>query len=124
MSLSRISTIEKIQDMLTKLEPFYEIGKIRPIFLHEKAADLPADMVREGYQWLVAVYQSAFNKVIDNWNLCKPEIWKRYFLFGGFEEHAEMRLLMDSLHNLKKMVSKRPMLFQKSKINKMLKEKK
>lgn len=124
MSLSRVKTVEKIDKMLTDMYKLMDIGKIKKIFIHPQAAELPADVVRAGYQWLIAVYQEAFHKVWKIWKLCEPEVWDRYFKFGGFEDHAEVKLLRASLLHLKKAMHVRPVLFLKGKSSKMLKGRK
>lgn len=123
MSLSRVKTIKKIEEMLDGMYKLLEIGKIKKVFLHELAVELPADVVRSGYQWLIAVHQEAFQKVWKIWKLCEPKVWNRYFVFGGFEDHREMKLLRASLQYLKRVMRVRPVLFLKGKSSKLLRKK-
>lgn len=124
MSLSRAKTIKKIEQMLTGMYKLLDIGKIKPIYIHPQAAELPADVVREGYQWLIAIYQEAYHKVWSVWKLCDEEVWDRYFAFGGFEDHREVKMLRAALLHLKKSMRVRPVLFLKGKSSKILKRKK
>ena len=124
MSLSRAKTIEKIEQMLTGMYKLLDIGKIKKVFLHEQAAELPADVVREGYQWLIAIHQEAYHKVWKTWKLCPEDVWDRYFKFGGFEDHDEVKMLRAALLHLKKAMHVRPVLFLKGKSSKILKRKK
>ena len=122
MALSRVRTVNRILTMLNNMGKLFDIGKIRPVFVHEDSPILPANTVREGYQWLLAVYQGPFQKVLDIWNLCPEKVWDRYFLFGGFEEHREMILLRKALIHLKKSMYRRPVLFTKSKVTKLVRK--
>ena len=122
MALSRVKTLERINKMLAETAKLFDIGKIRSVFIHEDSAILPADIVREGYQWLLAIHQGPFQKVIDIWKLCPEEVWDRYFLFGDFEDHREMKLLRGALIHLKKSMYRRPVLFTKSKATKLIRK--
>jgi len=122
MALSRVKTIERINDMLADMAKLFDIGKIKPVFVHVDSAILPAELVREGYQWLVAVHQGPFQQVLNIWKLCPEQVWDRYFLFGGFEEHREMMLLHKALVHLKKSMYRRPVLFTKSKATKLIRK--
>jgi len=122
MALSRVKTLERINKMLAEAAKLFNIGKIKPVFVHEDSAILPVDVVREGYQWLLAVHQGPFQKVLDIWKLCPEGVWDRYFLFGGFEEHREMVLLHKALIQLKKAMYRRPVLFTKSKVTKLVRK--
>jgi hypothetical protein len=89
----------------------------------EDATILRADFIRPAYHWLLGVHDLEYNDVLDIKRLLKPEIWKRYKDWGGFDDHREMVLLQARLSELRrKLVSReRPDFFKKTLIAKGLK---
>jgi len=120
MALSRVKTIEKIHEILTDMDTLLKVGKVREVFIHPEAHTLPATIVRDGLQWLIAI-QESFEPVLEIWKLCKPDVWARYFSLGGFDDHAEVMLLRQRLKVLKRTMMHRPVLFLKGKSSAIIK---
>ena len=76
---------------------------------------LPYAMIKEGYNWLIRVYTHEYLAVLKVRELCKPEIWERMLLLGGFEEHREMKMLRGAqkLFRATCVSRKRPDLFKR-----------
>lgn len=123
MALSRVKTIDKIKALLTEMQPLMTKGKLRENYfhIHEDATQLPAAIVREALQWLVAVYQDTYIKVLKVWKLCPEEVWKRYETFKDFGAHAEVILLNQKLAAYRAQMHKRPVFFVKRKVNAIIK---
>lgn len=125
---------------MTKEKLLVEINKMvdemQVCLTHIKATDgylripadvlehLPEEMLAEGHRWLKAIYEGRFLKWCRVWRLRTPEMWRRYFTWGGFENHREMVMLREVSHEVRQAVVSRarPDVFKKGKINVILKK--
>ena len=73
-------------------------------------------LVRDAYKWLKSVMVGPLVPVEKAWKLCPPKVWERYFQLGGFEDCAEMKILLRALNALRKSISarERPTFYRKS----------
>jgi hypothetical protein len=94
------------------------------MLLPEEAIKAPVENIREGYKWLVCVFEMRHRRWTTVRGLLVEEQWARYYLWGGFDNHREMIMLKEaSLHLRQAVISRaRPDLFKKSKLSAILKK--
>lgn len=76
---------------------------------------LPLAIIKEAREWCRELFTVEYAKILSIKKLLSDELWKRYELWGGFEEHRECVMLREALDQFrKKIVDKnRPIYFKK-----------
>ena len=75
-----------------------------------------------GYYWLRDIHGHEWRAAKGIKDLLKQEIWDRYDTWGGYEDHAEMRLRKETRKALKLRYKTRPLLFRKGKLANVIKK--
>jgi len=126
MAHSKKFMLEEIQRMATSMElALKHINSPEgALVLPEEASTIPVDVVREGYKWLVTIFDVRYHRWATVRALLAEDQWERYYLWGGFDNHREMVMLKEaSLHLRQEIVSRtRPDLFKRGKINVIIKK--
>lgn len=124
--MKKVEMISAMAVMLFQMKPMIlKSGFAKTVELggsQEDLAEVHMDHVREGYKWLLTVYETEYKSVMEIRKLLPEETWDRYERWGGFDEHREVVLLKERLAVLKKAMtmSKRPNIFKKTKVEKWL----
>lgn len=124
--MKKIELISAMSSMLFQMKPMIlKSGFAKTIELggdHDDLEEVHMDHVREGYKWLLAIYEDKYKAVMKIRKLLPEETWDRYERWGDFDEHREVVLLRERLAVLKKAMamSKRPDIFKKTKVEKWL----
>lgn len=117
--------LQEIADLLTEMRPAFErIGVKRNFpFLHPRSNELPSDIIIEAWRWLKYLHAGVYADYMRVRKLLPEEIWKRYALLGGFENHREVVMLRDAGKLVRSHVTHvaRPSLFKRSFVEEMLK---
>lgn len=117
MSLSRKHMIDEIVMMADDMFPEFEEIKVRGSHLNlpDEAIEFPAAMVKEGYDWLLKIWENQFAAVRKVRNLLTADQWARYKLWGSFDETQEMVMLKEKQVPFRKAIvgRDRPDLFKK-----------
>lgn len=117
------SKVSMLSDMSTQgieiMDTLVREGvSIKPEHLNvpDGSEDLRADFIRPAYHWVADLYESEYTEITRIKAMQPDEIWSRYKLWGGFEDHREVVLLKEALNALRtKLVSrKRPDFYKKS----------
>ena len=118
----------KKADMLAEINSVLLVGKDHltrikapKIFLDpptEDWAKMPYAMISKAHAWFRRTMLDKYQKYLKVWALCKPEIWARMFAIGGFDDHAEAKLLTAAGVALRRALNKpdRPDFFKKGKV--------
>lgn len=109
MRLTKVEKIQVMREMLDELKPFIEESglKINYLVLPPEVSQLPAEMITAGYKWLDEIHSLNLSNLQYIDGLLKPEIWKRYKLWGGYEDHREMLMRTAALKKLRKEICTR-----------------
>lgn len=65
-------------------------------------ANMPMDWIREAYEWAKGV-DFILKDLAKIYALLTPELWKRYDLWGDFDDHQEVKLRNKARHRIKKL---------------------
>ena len=126
MAHSKLFMLDEIKRMVAEMQSAFKHIKTpeEHLVLPEETINLSADLIREGYKWLVIVFDNKHSRWLKVRSLLDESQWDRYFLWGGFENHREMVMLKEaSLHLRREVVARtRPDLFKRSKLNVLFKK--
>lgn len=106
MGYSKEFMLEGMANMLAEMSPALEFAgvKISMLQIPEDAKEFKADFIRPAFHWLDSVYETEFKAYSDVRDLCSEEVWKRYFLWGDYEDHREVIMLREAAAVLKKRI--------------------
>jgi len=126
MGRSKTVMLDRMRRRISEMKPFIKMSKSKEGVLDfpDDSIHVPASLMREGYSWLMTIVDGPFYAVRKVWALCPKEVWDRYFLFGGFDDHREMIMLKTALKEFRKqiMTRNRPGFFKKGKRNGIIKK--
>jgi hypothetical protein len=108
-----------MKEILDLMHPMMELCKIKPLNIPDDVEQLPRSFIITGYEWLDNIYKKEWRDV-NNIRLLLPEdAWKRYLLWGEFEDHREVRLFNEAARKFKKVINSRqkPGFFKKGVMN-------
>ena len=79
------------------------------------ANGLPFDLVEEAYVWIKGIFDAEYATILKIKKLLSEEMWERYRVWGGFEDHRESVMLREAHEAFRaKLVSKlRPAYFHR-----------
>lgn len=120
---SKEEMVIEIQHMVSIMKPFYKDANIKEntLQIKSKYINLPFDMIKQGYDWLVTVFNSEFDAIRQIKKLLPEDTWERYRLWGLMDDdnYAEVKLLKQRnkiLHSIITSISK-PDLYKRTKVN-------
>ena len=81
----------------------------------EDCSKFPYDIIKEGYNYIKNLMK-LYEEFKEAYDLIPPELWKRYFIWEGFEQHVEYQMLMKAKKQLISATrkSKLPKFFKKT----------
>ncbi len=84
----------------------------------EDIIEVHNEYIIAGEKWLATIEIKEYRELRKTWKLRTPEVWANYDALGGFEDHAEVKLLRTAKHNFRRAITsqKRPDLFKKTKV--------
>ena len=78
--------------------------------------DLPKEATKkqaeDAYTWLNCIYENEYNVLKIIMDLRTKEVWDRYDSWGGFDEHAEMKMRKVARRALKSCYKHRTSIFK------------
>lgn len=124
--MNRSDMVNDMRRMLTDMNTLLDKACIVDILCVPAGADkLTVKFIKGGYDWLLSIYENQFAKALKVWKLLPEALWKRYAVWGCFEDHREAVMLTEALAELKKVImcQGRPPFFKKAIIAKRLSKK-
>jgi len=124
--MNRVSMIHDMRLMLDSMNNMLVRARVQGILCVPIGSEkLTTKFIKEGHDWLKEVYGNQYKDVDKVWKLLPEALWKRYEVWGDFEEHREAKMLTAALCELRKAIIciGRPAFFKKSIINKRLDKK-
>lgn len=126
MAHSKEHMLTTIAEMVTTMKAALEFAKVKGthLILHERVSEMPADMIREGFNWLVFIFENQYLEYTKVRALLTDDQWARYLLWEDFEDFREVVLLRKATFEFRRAIVSRcrPVLFKKVKVNGKLRE--
>ena len=124
--MNRKTMVYEMRNMLTYMSTLLDKAGIAGVLgVPEHSEKLTAAFVKGGYDWLRNIYENQYAKALEVWKLLPEALWKRYAVWGCFEDHREAIMLTNALAEMKKVImcQGRPAFFKKAIIAKRLRSK-
>lgn len=106
-------TIAEIVKLLEDMRPIFErAGNSDKFIIYSECNKLPGYVLEEARNWLQALYDGSYKDYMKIRGMQPEAFWKRYELWGEFDEHRECRLLAEKLTVFKQSCRGRPLIFR------------
>lgn len=117
MGHSKEHMLTTIAEMRTTMKDALEFSKVKDthLVLHDRALELPAELIREGFNWLKHIFEHQYKEYIKVRLLLSDDQWARYLLWEDFEDFREVVLLRKATFEFRRRIVSRfrPNLFKK-----------
>lgn len=127
MAKKKADLIVEIKMAAAVMNGFHERWNMKEnhLFVHEQCELFHMDVIRTAHKWIMKIYTGDFKQYQKTRKLLPEETWRRYFLWGGFEDHEEMVLLRGHTHQVRSQLVRqtRPDFYKKGKANAAIKRK-
>ena len=119
--MKKAEMLNDIEAMLKDASNALKFAKAQRVYLDPPWEDMnlmPYAMISKARVWLRKIWAKELVAYDRAWVLCKNEVWQRMFTYGGFDDHAEMKLLVAAGVELRRALGSkdRPDLFKKGKL--------
>ena len=103
----------EIVTLLEDMRPLFERACISDKFtIFAESNKLPGYCLEEAKTWLLANYDGPYKDYMKIRKMQPETFWKRYELWGEFDEHRECKLLAERLTIFKQSCRDRPLIFK------------
>ena len=128
MAKKKADLIVEIKMAASVMNGFHERWdmKANHLYVHSECELFLMDDIRTAHKWIMKIYNGAFKQYQTTRKLLSEDIWARYFLWGGFEDHTEMILLKKHTYEVRSQLVRqtRPDFYKKGKANAAIKKRK
>lgn len=126
MAKSKLMLLTEMTDIISSMRTILTEAKVLETSLAVPIGSelIPMNVVRKANKWIKHIQDTEFKAVQKVKALIPEEQWEGYKLFGGFDDHREVKMLREAQMVLRKAVTtrSRPDFFKKGYINGLIKK--